>query len=100
MTSKLIRQTTILNSVNQLFISKSLRHLLSLNDKVMEIDRHFSLFTFEMFIFQECNRGKFGANCAYECGHCLHKEKCHYVDGTCLNGCDDGYRGTQCKSSK
>lgn len=54
----------------------------------------------KMFIFKECNEGQFGQNCDFECGHCLHKKQCHYIEGTCSSGCDDGYRGIQCKKSK
>uniref|UniRef100_A0A8W8P1H2 Scavenger receptor class F member 2 n=1 Tax=Magallana gigas TaxID=29159 RepID=A0A8W8P1H2_MAGGI len=46
----------------------------------------------------KCNGGKFGENCENDCGHCLHKEQCHYIDGTCSNGCNDGYQGIQCKN--
>lgn len=53
-----------------------------------------------MFIYKECNGGKFGENCENDCGHCLHKEQCHYIDGTCSNGCNDGYQGIQCKHSE
>lgn len=46
---------------------------------------------------QKCNEGQFGQNCDFECGHCLHKKQCHHIEGTCSSGCDDGYRGIQCK---
>lgn len=27
----------------------------------------------------------------------LNKEQCHYINGTCFNGCDSGYYGGKCK---
>lgn len=44
----------------------------------------------------ECDDGKFGQNCSSLCGHCHDKEQCHYINGTCFNGCDDGYQGNDC----
>lgn len=44
----------------------------------------------------ECGDGKFGQNCSSLCGHCHDKEQCHYINGTCFNGCDDGYQGSDC----
>lgn len=46
------------------------------------------------FCSTECNEGKFGLNCNLPCGHCLDNVDCHYIDGTCLNGCDSGYQGS------
>lgn len=52
------------------------------------------------FCSTECNEGKFGLNCNLPCGHCLNNVvECHYIDGTCLNGCDSGYQGSNCKQS-
>ncbi|XP_065924897.1 receptor-type tyrosine-protein phosphatase alpha isoform X4 [Magallana gigas] len=44
----------------------------------------------------QCDGHKFGQNCSKECGHCLEKEACHHVNGSCLNGCDLGYHGANC----
>lgn len=44
----------------------------------------------------ECDVGKFGQNCSSLCGHCLEKEQCHYINGTCPKGCDSGYHGSDC----
>lgn len=40
-----------------------------------------------VYVLIECSAGKFGQNCIYLCGHCLKKEQCHYINGTCLHGC-------------
>lgn len=44
----------------------------------------------------ECDGGKFGQNCSSFCGQCREQEKCHYISGTCPNGCDSGYQGRHC----
>lgn len=48
----------------------------------------------------ECPSGTFGNNCRQECGYCLEKYHCHHINGSCLNGCLQGFRGEQCKHSK
>lgn len=45
----------------------------------------------------ECITGKFGRYCNISCGHCLSKGQCHYTHGTCPNGCESGYEGSDCK---
>lgn len=47
--------------------------------------------------YLECDEGKFGLHCNQSCGHCLNNEQCHYINGTCFNGCDSGYYGRECK---
>lgn len=49
-----------------------------------------------VFVLLECDGGRFGVNCSQLCGHCVKKEPCHYLNGTCPNGCDDGYQGNEC----
>lgn len=48
----------------------------------------------------ECPLGTFGNNCRRECGYCLEKYHCHHINGSCFNGCLQGYRGEQCKHRK
>lgn len=48
------------------------------------------------YIFTECYRGTFGQNCTKSCGKCLRGEHCHHINGTCMNGCDPGYKGIDC----
>ncbi|XP_052694343.1 protein draper-like, partial [Crassostrea angulata] len=48
-----------------------------------------------------CNKaceGKYGMNCSKVCGACYEKEQCDYKNGTCPSGCEDGYKGKQCKT--
>lgn len=50
-----------------------------------------------MFLYLlECDGAMFGQNCSFVCGHCLDKKQCHYINGTCSNGCDSGYQGSHC----
>lgn len=39
----------------------------------------------------------YGPGCIETCGHCRDVNKCSNIDGTCLTGCDAGYRGNLCK---
>ncbi|XP_060551555.1 receptor-type tyrosine-protein phosphatase mu-like [Ruditapes philippinarum] len=47
-----------------------------------------------------CDNGFFGKNCQNRCNNnCLWSKAsalCDNVDGTCLNGCKEGYHGSQC----
>ena len=54
-----------------------------------------------MFVdmFSECDGGTYGADCRYHCGHCLDKQLCDAIDGSCLNGCSSGYLGAKCTES-
>lgn len=47
--------------------------------------------------FAECKEGKFGQNCKHSCGHCLNNEQCNYINGTCPDGCDLGFQGSNCR---
>ena len=47
-------------------------------------------------IFIECSPGKFGYECNESCGVCAGGEPCHHTNGTCLNGCEDGFLGPKC----
>lgn len=38
----------------------------------------------------------YGANCNNPCGKCFDLEQCHHISGTCLTGCESGYRGLKC----
>nr|XP_034322173.1 scavenger receptor class F member 1-like [Crassostrea gigas] len=48
-------------------------------------------------VLADCNGGTYGLNCNYSCGHCLDNKQCHYINGSCFNGCDSGYKGIDCK---
>lgn len=52
-------------------------------------------------IFIECSSGYFGTGCRETCSrHCINNTVCNHVSGICPNGCEDGYMGTHCNSSK
>lgn len=53
-----------------------------------------------IIISAECEAGKFGQNCRESCGNCVQNGACHHVNGSCLNGCDAGYEGTNCTQGK
>lgn len=46
-----------------------------------------------------CDNGYFGAECNRKCGHCLEADRCHHINGSCLNGCLYGYKGDYCNES-
>lgn len=37
--------------------------------------------------------------CASTCGNCLNGETCDNVNGTCTDGCNEGFKGILCKTS-
>lgn len=47
-----------------------------------------------------CTDGMYGDNCSTPCGHCFESQQCDNVNGTCLNGCDSGYKGISCTEGK
>nr|XP_022308432.1 scavenger receptor class F member 1-like [Crassostrea virginica] len=47
---------------------------------------------------EECCVGTYGQFCTEICGACVDKEPCHHVNGNCMNGCERGYQGMQCKT--
>ena len=48
------------------------------------------------FIFTECPKGYYGDDCKKECGYCTDLTQCNHVNGTCLDGCEAGYKGEHC----
>ncbi|GFO17529.1 receptor-type tyrosine-protein phosphatase kappa [Plakobranchus ocellatus] len=47
----------------------------------------------------KCPIGKYGPGCSQTCSNTCKGEgnPCHHIDGGCLQGCDPGYQGNQCK---
>ena len=43
-----------------------------------------------------CSAGRFGDNCQYVCGQCADEKPCDHVNGSCYNGCREGWHGTRC----
>ena len=48
----------------------------------------------------ECDLGTYGDMCNEKCGNCKDQSECHYSNGTCLTGCNDGFQGALCKTRK
>ena len=54
-----------------------------------------------LLLFSECQFGKYGGNCSSDCsGHCkgVNRFACNYKDGSCSDGCADGWRGPNCEN--
>lgn len=47
-----------------------------------------------------CTQGWYGKDCKEKCGHCLDENRCFHINGTCISGCQPGYKGLLCKSSE
>ncbi|KAK6989199.1 multiple epidermal growth factor-like domains protein 11, partial [Biomphalaria glabrata] len=44
-----------------------------------------------------CPSGQYGQKCQYRCsGTCGGSKNCNHINGTCLEGCEDGYEGHNC----
>lgn len=57
--------------------------------------------TFSLWFYQilnvECTAGYFGLECKSKCvGHCKDNKQCNHINGTCVDGCKDGYTGSNC----
>ena len=53
---------------------------------------------FEYSSFKVCSEGWYGFDCNETCGNCYDQSECHPVNGTCSNGCNDGFLGKLCKT--
>lgn len=58
----------------------------------------FSNISLKIRVFLACLHGTYGQNCAMTCGNCLENQTCDNVNGTCTNGCDEGFKDDFCKS--
>lgn len=45
-----------------------------------------------------CSNGYFGRKCLDTCGKCLDDKACGSVNGTCIGGCVEGFKGELCKT--
>lgn len=50
-------------------------------------------------LLTECENKSYGENCGMVCGKCKDNESCNHKDGTCPNGCSDGWTGNKCTDS-
>ena len=53
-----------------------------------------------MFSPSECEAGKYGENCANDCGSCKTGDVCDGTSGDCPDGCQDGYQEPLCVAGK
>ncbi|XP_061165615.1 uncharacterized protein LOC133174518 [Saccostrea echinata] len=51
-----------------------------------------------VFCITECTYNMYGRNCSRRCGNCRNGGKCHHINGTCSNGCIQGYKGIFCST--
>lgn len=48
----------------------------------------------------ECNIGLNDSECIEPCGHCRDGNQCSKINGSCLTGCDAGFKGDLCETSE
>nr|XP_034321631.1 receptor-type tyrosine-protein phosphatase epsilon-like isoform X2 [Crassostrea gigas] len=48
---------------------------------------------------KECKRGRFGLNCIKQCSQFCIDDDCQKIEGTCIKGCERGYRGNLCNET-
>lgn len=61
----------------------------------------FDYFPYEIvFVLIACEGGTYGAGCKEACGYCRDGNQCSNINGTCLTGCDTGFKGDFCKTGK
>lgn len=52
---------------------------------------------FYQILHVECTAGYYGLECNSTCvGHCKDNKQCNHINGTCDDGCKDGYTGSNC----
>lgn len=86
--------------ISQFFIS--ILHFLSfIQPLIIDLIPNFLLnFFLILFKISECNNKRYGRNCKQPCGTCLNKAQCNPFNGTCMNGCDIGFRTPRCKGTR
>lgn len=42
----------------------------------------------------------YGEDCKMPCGYCKENSTCNHINGSCTNGCADGWTGENCNSSE
>lgn len=58
----------------------------------------FSFFTVDLPIYfiEACKHGYYGENCTNTCWNCSNNQTCNNVNGTCIDGCSEGFKGDFC----
>ena len=52
------------------------------------------------YCITECNDKTYGIGCLQVCGNCKNNEPCHNVNGSCLNGCNNGWYSVKCDKGR
>ena len=52
------------------------------------------------FCLKECYNDMYGAGCTEACGQCRDSKPCHHINGSCVDGCAPGFKGTLCVEGK
>lgn len=60
----------------------------------------YDFFGLYFIIDLECDRGSYGIECNETCGHCRDVNQCSNGNGSCLTGCDAGFKGDLCKTGE
>lgn len=65
-----------------------------------KISKCMIIFGLYFIIDLECDRGSYGIECNETCGHCRDVKQCSNANGSCLTGCDAGFKGDLCKTGE
>lgn len=68
-------------------------------DMFYENDNCISFYMLSIFLIA-CQNGTYGQSCKDTCGYCLNYDDCFHVNGTCVMGCEPGYKGIVCKNGQ
>lgn len=72
-------------------------------DRVFFVYQLFSFFSLyrklSINLIVACTAGHYGDNCTKTCGNCLDDKTCNNVNGTCTDGCKEGFKGGLCITS-
>lgn len=49
-----------------------------------------------VYLIIGCSGYMYGFECLWICGNCRDWEKCDYLNGSCLYGCNKGIMGIKC----
>ena len=70
------------------------------NESYLSLQNHFNehtlIWTKDNFSIIVCSDGTYGLECQYNCGYCINQEVCNKTNGTCHNGCQEGFSGATC----
>lgn len=56
----------------------------------------FFIINYLIYLIVVCMVGYYGDNCIKICGNCLDDKICNNVNGICIDGCKEGFKGDFC----